>query len=108
MVAAASADAVLLTLALALPEPVPEVPAAGAVERDETVLVKDELPVALTLAALPMPLTVTWLLAFSLLGATAAVEELLDTKEPEITPVAASLAAAEDEYSEAAVVDAVL
>jgi hypothetical protein len=59
LVAAASADAVLLTFAFALPEPVPEVPAAGVPVRDATVLVNSEFPVALTLAALPMPFTVT-------------------------------------------------
>ena len=60
LVAAASADAVLLTLAPALPEAVPEVPAAGVIpERADTTDENDELPVALTLAALPIPLTVT-------------------------------------------------
>jgi hypothetical protein len=37
------------------------------------------------------------LLADSLFGGAAALDELLDTNDPEITPVAASLAAAEFE-----------
>lgn len=92
--AAASADAVLLTLAPALAEPVPDVPAAGWAERVLTIELKFELPIAFTLAALPMPLTVTWLLAFSLVFGEVPLEPLLDTKEPEITPFAASEAAA--------------
>ena len=62
-VAAASADAVLLTLAPALPEAVPDWPATMPAVRAETELEKFELLIAFTLAALPMPLTVTWLLA---------------------------------------------
>lgn len=59
LVAAASADAVLLTLAPALPEAVPDVPAAGVPALPVITLLNTELLMALTLAALPIPLTVT-------------------------------------------------
>ncbi len=42
--AAASADAVLLTFAPALPDAVPEEPAAGVAERAVITLLKEELP----------------------------------------------------------------
>ena len=90
LVAAASADAVLLTLAPALPEAVPEVPAAGVPALAVITLLKLELLCAFTAAALPIPLTVTSLLAFSDVG--FVVLELLETNEPEITPLAAWLA----------------
>ncbi len=97
--AAASADAVLLTLAPALPDAVPDVPAAGVPALAVITLLNTELLMALTLAALPMPLTVTWLLAASAVGDVVVVELLLDTNEPEITPLEASLADDDDEYS---------
>ena len=94
-VAAASADAVLLTLAPALPDAVPDEPAEGVTPlRVVIMLLKTEFPCALTDAALPIPLTVTWLFAESevpVVGATAGVAvALLETNEPEITPFAAS------------------
>ncbi len=98
LVAAASADAVLLTLAPALPVAVPDVPAAGTPALPVITLLKTELPRAFTLAAFPIPLTVTWLLALSAVGGVPVLL-LLETNDPEITPLAASLADAEVEYS---------
>ena len=98
--AAASADAVLLTLAPALPEAVPDEPAAGVPLLALITLVKPEFPMAFTLAALPIPLTVTWLFAAELfasgVAAVSTVLLLLETNEPEITPLEASCAAAEE------------
>lgn len=59
LVAAASADAVLLTLAPALPDAVPDVPGAGVPALPVIDEVNTELLCAFTLAALPIPLTVT-------------------------------------------------
>ena len=99
-VAAASADAVLLTFAPALPDAVPDDPFA-AVPRVVMMLLKLELDWALTAAALPMPLTVTWLLADSVDG-FEVFALLLETKDPEITPLAASDAAELLVYSDLA------
>ena len=96
LVAAASADAVLLTLAPAEPEAVPDVPAAGVPLRAVITDEKLELPRALTFALLPIPRTVTWLFALSDAGLLVWLA-LFETKEPEITPFAASRAAEEEE-----------
>jgi len=91
-VAAASADAVLLTFAPALPEAVPDEPAAGVPLLALTTLVNPEFPMALTLAELPIPLTVTWLFAAASEASGEVVVDLLllETNEPEITPFEAS------------------
>jgi len=89
-VAAASADAVLLMFAPALPEAVPD--EVGVPLLALTTLVNPEFPMALTLAALPIPLTVTWLFAAASEASGEVVVDLLllETNEPEITPFEAS------------------